>query len=64
MKKYTLTVRVQIEAVDDVEARDKANLFIQVGAPLVSLNEAQANLQEIFPNKQPRKINWNAPEKI
>ena len=52
MNEYVLTIKVPIEAVDDIEARKIVTE--KLGDKIFS--EAELKLQEIFSNKPPRKV--------
>jgi hypothetical protein len=55
MKDYMLTIRVPIQAVDDVQARQEAaNLLAEAGVRREP--GVESKLQEVYPNKQPRKV--------
>jgi hypothetical protein len=52
MKNYLLTIRVPFEAMDDLEARQKTKIENKI----ISLNEADIKIQEVFKDQPPRKV--------
>jgi hypothetical protein len=52
--KYLLTIRIPFEAMDDIEARQKATEYMADASEIVP--ESEEKLQEIFPDKPPRGI--------
>jgi hypothetical protein len=57
MSKYLLTIHVEFDALDDVEARHIAREIINVNMNgLETLPEAVRKLQKIETNKPPRKV--------
>jgi len=52
-KKYMLTLKIPIDALDDIDLRSKAKEIIEK----VKLSEnSEVKLQEIYNSKPPRKI--------
>ena len=51
--KYSLMVTLTVHAVDDVAAKQLANMTIKA----MNCKTAELKLQEIFPDKPPRKVN-------
>ena len=62
MSEYLLTIKVPIDSRDDIEAREKAKSMIYdvslgvVGHVVSDDVGFSAKLQEVYPNKEPRKI--------
>ena len=62
MSEYLLTIRVKVEAVDDVEAREKAkNELARLGmvdsvTGNVLLNGEEVKLQRLVAGKAPEKV--------
>lgn len=55
--KHVLTIRIPIDAIDDIDARETANELINdLKNGHYYPYQFEAKLQEIYPNKEPRKI--------
>ena len=55
MKEYILTLRIRFEALDDIEARKKAQKELEhIGAE----SGDEIKLQEVSENKPPRKVKF------
>jgi hypothetical protein len=52
--KYLLTLRIPFEAMDDMDARQKATEYMADAAEVIP--ESEEKLQEIFPDKPPRNV--------
>ena len=61
-KQYLLTIRVPIEGMDDLDAREQAQKIIydysisDINCTIQWRNDEFVKLQEISGNKQPRKL--------
>jgi hypothetical protein len=56
-KKYMLTLKFDLEAIDDVAARENARSLLDAFCATVTEDtQRTAKLQEIFENAQPRKV--------
>jgi hypothetical protein len=54
--KYLLNIKLPFEALDDLEARQKAADFIKKIQSILSDRELSIKLQENFEDKSPRSI--------
>ncbi|MDD5650679.1 MAG: hypothetical protein PHF86_09730 [Candidatus Nanoarchaeia archaeon] len=52
MKDYQLIIKIPFEAIDDLDARNKAKLKIKN----LSLDDAELKVQEVFKDQPPRKV--------
>jgi hypothetical protein len=52
MKDYQLIIKIPFEAIDDLDARNKAKAKIKN----LSLDDADLKVQEVFKDQSPRKV--------
>jgi len=56
-KNYMLTIRIPVRGMDDMEARFKSKDVMANIKTMISWdNDRQVKLQEVFENKEPRKV--------
>jgi len=52
MKQYLVTVKLRLTAIDDVQARERAQKFLKFH----SVDQLDAKLQRIHAHKQPERV--------
>lgn len=56
MSKYRLTISINIDAVDDPDAREKSKMFLNEIKDVLEVGQHKIKLQKIFPNSEPTKV--------
>lgn len=54
--KYLLTIKIQFESVDDIDARVEERKIVETFKKTISVDHVDIKLQEVFENKAPRGI--------
>ena len=59
MFNYLITLKIPVEAMDDVSARNEADILLTNSiADLIDKHKAELKLQRLLIGKQPEKVNF------